>query len=60
MKECKNWWILEGQNIVGHYDQHEEELTKVVWRAALEWIRSRSVHRLISVNDVEEELGERR
>lgn len=37
MNEFEEWWILEGQNIVGHYDQREEELAKVAWAAAIQW-----------------------
>ena len=38
MKKFEEWLIMSGQGIVGHYDYHEEELAKEVWRAALEWV----------------------
>lgn len=40
MNEFEKWWILEGQNIIGHYDLQEEALTKVTWKAALKWVLS--------------------
>jgi len=38
MNEFEKWFTLECQNIVGHYDYHEEVLAKLVWKAALEWV----------------------
>lgn len=37
MKAFEEWWLMEGQNIVGHYDQQERYLASDVWKAALEW-----------------------
>ena len=36
-EEFEKWWILEGQNIVGHYDHKEEDLARLVWEAANEY-----------------------
>ena len=40
MKAFDEWWLMEGQNIVGNYDQQERDLASNVWQAALEWVES--------------------
>ena len=55
MKAFEKWWKEEG-----FYFEYEA-MCEETWKAALEWIKSRSIKRLISVNEIEMELkGENR
>lgn len=63
MKEFEKW--LEnnddkvGNNLCFYHPLDPVwDAAELGWRAALEWAKSRSVHGLISVNEIKEELEE--
>lgn len=58
MKQFQDWWKNKSTCDFTCFECYSTGLfcTNQGWKAALEWIKSRSVHRLISVNEIEEEL----
>lgn len=59
MKNYEKWWDKECFWRIDMEDYTSEVYAEKAWRAALEWVKSRSVHRLISVNEIEEELEDK-